>query len=920
MTITNPEVRRQYRTLLLHHTDFSNISALIQLVSDTRLYADKRQWLPLFDEVLLRTAVAQGALTLADDAASFPTLRLVSADPSGETVTAVNDETVTAVNGETVTAVNGETVTAMDVETVTAMEVETPTPKTVETPTPKTDETPKSSMLKTLLSFQQHALATSFDSFLEDLVELCYADMRIAFRVWEEFLPVVWRHMARDEQLRLTQALTRFLASDIPFLQRGVSTHLMWEELDRDYKQWHAPAVMPYGVQARSRYGSIPCTNGVQALLEGVLCCEPQPRLAPVLLLNLAKMYGCAPQASLLLESGLRDCEARERSVYLRCLRQTYEELKEEDAAAAMVTCLPYPELHNGMVLERFGRFQTAQVAYLEGLRNQEVVNSAEALTVVKERWKECALNLRQWIPLFEYGKLNRDIVLLLECYGKCNIWDSYPKLYVSSVLSVEGELMQPRAQLLFDKWSIIQCVQNGSSKYRSHLSELLMKNYRAMGYQPLMAYDSLLHLLYQNNDITFSTLLVGCNPQKGFTNEVNSLLKSFNSYTMNSWDPLSMCEDILIWRGNLYTQFCQHVPPELPRSFISPYYYQIMLSRAARTLQLPEVAAEYLNSIPAESTSMMESLDKWKEKVLVMLDLGMHDASVLTELDHLQLDSMSEMQKSVLFYLKGLYCAKEKRFDDAVGFLMRAVKDDMKNDGKNEVKYPKAWECWGSLLYQRWKERGDVNDAKQCITGCAQQLLGSHEITKGMSRFLHIAFTLCEVPAIASTVSSIVLRIPLVIWFDFLSFLFARPTEAQFTMLFPVLKELVNKYPQIAFFPLLTLCQTAGMKNDSPYVRPTALSSSSFTASVGATSGATIGATIGATLSGATIGATSGTVGSTVGSVGGSVGGTGGTGGSHSAEVNGVGEASGTHVQVPRQLSEKVVSLQAPFFAPSHL
>ena len=106
------------------------------------------------------------------------------------------------------------------------------------------------------------------------------------------------------------------------------------------------------------------------------------------------------------------------------------------------------------------------------------------------------------------------------------------------------------------------------------------------------------------------------------------------------------------------------------------------MLSRSARALQLPEVAAEYLNSIPAEPTSVIESLDKWKEKVLVMLDLGLHDASVLTELDHLQLDSLSEMQRSALFYLKGLYCAKEKRFDDAMGFLMRAVKDDMKNEG----------------------------------------------------------------------------------------------------------------------------------------------------------------------------------------------------------------------------------------------
>ena len=105
--------------------------------------------------------------------------------------------------------------------------------------------------------------------------------------------------------------------------------------------------------------------------------------------------------------------------------------------------------------------------------------------------------------------------------------------------------------------------------------------------------------------------------------------------------------------------------------------------------------------------------------------------------------------------------------------------------------------------------------------------------MTKAMSRFVHIAFTLCEVPVIANAVSSVVLRIPLVVWFDFLSFLFSRPTETQFAMLFNVAKDLVAKYPQIAFFPLLTLCQTVGLKNDSAYANPTTLPSGAFTTTI---------------------------------------------------------------------------------------
>ena len=756
--VTNPVIRRQYRQLLLKHTDFSLFRVLNEIISDTRMYPDKRQWLPLFDEVLLRAAMKGGKLALAPSTARFAGIAL---QPGEEEMSAT---------------------------------------------------------LRTALEFERDANTASFDTCLEDLIELAYADMRIAYRLWVELFPVVWSTLIASQQCALTEALSRFLASDIHFIQQGVSPHLMWEELDRDFKQWHVPTSLPYAMQANSRYGSIPCTNGTQALLEGVLRAVPQPRLAPVLLLNLAKTYGCGPQASLLLESGLRDCvDAKERKVYQRCLQQVYLELKEEDAAASMITSLPYPELHNGMVLERFGKYQTAQIAYLEGLRNQEVVNSIDALMTVKARWKECAMNLKQWIPLFEYGKLNRDIVLLLECYGKCNIWDSYPKLYLSSVLSVEGDLAKPRAQLLYDKWSIIQCIQNGSIKYRSHLSEILIKNYRALPYQPVLEYDHLLHLLYQNNDITFSTLLMSCNPQKGFTNEVISILKPFNSYTMNNWDPLSMCEDILIWRSNLFSQFCQRVPADLPRSPISPHFYQIMLSRAARYLGLPEVAVEYLSSMP-DSTSVLESLDKWKEKVMVMIDLGIHDPSVLTELDHYQLDSLTEGQKSTLFYTKGVYCSKEKRYDDAINFFMRAVKDDNKSDSKNA----KAWDGWGGLLYQRWKERGDINDAKQCLLCCCQQLISNNEMAKAMSRFVHIAFTLSDVATIVNRVATVVQRIPLMNWFNFLPFIFSRPTETQFAMMMGVVKELIAKYPQIAFYPLLTLCQSLGLKEESLYARQT--------------------------------------------------------------------------------------------------
>ena len=98
--------------------------------------------------------------------------------------------------------------------------------------------------------------------------------------------------------------------------------------------------------------------------------------------------------------------------------------MQETDALAAMLNETPIPQLRNGMVLERFGKPQAAELAYLEGLRNQSVVGSLDALETLQERWKECASNLRKWNALFEYGKMNHDYWVLLDCYGKSNIWE----------------------------------------------------------------------------------------------------------------------------------------------------------------------------------------------------------------------------------------------------------------------------------------------------------------------------------------------------------------------------------------------------------------------------------------------------------------------------------------------------------------
>ena len=144
-------------------------------------------------------------------------------------------------------------------------------------------------------------------------------------RLWVELFPVAWSSFTVEEQKVLTSGLNKLLASDIHGIQQNVSTHALWEELDKDYKQWGSSTTHPFGSQANSCYGTIPVTNGLQAVLEAVLRCSPQPRLPPTLLLHLTKTYGCGPQASLLLEMGLREAtDTDEKRAYRQCLKAVF--------------------------------------------------------------------------------------------------------------------------------------------------------------------------------------------------------------------------------------------------------------------------------------------------------------------------------------------------------------------------------------------------------------------------------------------------------------------------------------------------------------------------------------------------------------------------------------------------------------------
>ena len=290
--------------------------------------------------------------------------------------------------------------------------------------------------MNSIINYINQASLQSLNSIIEDFIELSYADIRFAYsflllifllyyRLWNYFFPLAWSSLSTEQQNTLTSTISKFLASDLHYSQIYVTESLDWEDFDRNYKLWGSNAPLPYASQVQSNYSTIPATTCLHALLDSLLRCNPLPHFSPSLLVSLADNIGCGPQVSLLLEAYIKETvNEKERLCYIKSLQKVYLIMNEDDVYASSIRSLPVPEFRNGMTLERYNKAQAAQLAYFEGLRNTTIINSIDLLNLLQERWKACALNLHQWKSLFEYGKLNQDILLLLDCYGKYNRWE----------------------------------------------------------------------------------------------------------------------------------------------------------------------------------------------------------------------------------------------------------------------------------------------------------------------------------------------------------------------------------------------------------------------------------------------------------------------------------------------------------------
>ena len=385
--------------------------------------------------------------------------------------------------------------------------------------------------------------------------------------------------------------------------------------------------------------------------------------------------------------------------------------------------------------------------------------------------------------------------------------------LLINDQILTERDLSSLRYALVSERYWIRCLLVNPSTPHQSRLRDAVMSGYRALPSQPGDYYDGILHAANQLNELSVSMQCVrGLKTQK---KSLVGLTKVFSEVTMNSWDPLALWEDILVWRETLCKELAKQLgEPIAP--YMNPAYPALLLSRAARSQGLPEVALEYLAPYVGDASSPMYVFEKWKERAMISMDLGQHEPGIFTELERMKMDSLNSTQMSSCQYIRGLYATKESHWEDAAAYFSKSV--------YSNKKYYKAWESWSGLLYKQWLRRQDVKDASQFINCCFQMLALRPEGMQIVPSFLHVLFAHLDCKMIVATAAKDMPVISSSVWLHFLPFFLSRPSEAQFAVFQMIVRGLAQKAFQSVFYPLYTLALSLGLPCTSVFARPTTL------------------------------------------------------------------------------------------------
>lgn len=618
-------------------------------------------------------------------------------------------------------------------------------------------------------SFLRAISSIQLSDLLNPLRELFYQDSHIAFSLWTELFPSIWSTLSQETTKMLSEELSQFLAKDYHIKQQ----------------RGHP--------------------NVIQALIKGIVKCNPFPTIPPELLKYLGKTFNVWHNVIHLLENSLLN-DSQETNYDL--LAELYRLLSEHDLYYGLwKRRTKIEETKVGLTLEQYGEWQKAQEVFLnamnKGNSNELKSLSSSEIALWEQHWLNCAKRLNQWDLLTDFSRAQNNSELLLECAWKISDWSSMKEALSKTNVPPDNpylRLYQCYTAIHDGKAQDVETISN-------QVIQSAVKYWQSLPDLPSYAHIPSLELFQQIIELKESAQIIKeiNSPNKvQAIPEIKVILPIWRNRLPNYWDDILTWSDVLTWRQHIFSLLNSAFlsPPEGNPSAAHIGHHETAwtinkFAQVARKQKLIEVALSSLSKIyTLPNIEIQDAFTKLKEQIKCY---SYHTSQYRTGLEMIintNLDYFSPQQKAEFFKMKGDFLFKLGQNEETQAAFSTCIS---LFDGLG-----KGWYSWGLFCDHQYCESKDLTWAEYAITCFLNGVRLDHQgARRSLSRVLWLLGFDDENERLAKRFENFLEILPVWIWIPWIPQLLSSLSRAEAPYIKTILSKVSALHPQSLFYPL---------------------------------------------------------------------------------------------------------------------
>ncbi|XP_020600148.1 LOW QUALITY PROTEIN: transformation/transcription domain-associated protein-like [Phalaenopsis equestris] len=634
------------------------------------------------------------------------------------------------------------------------------------------------------------------------LRELAYADPNVAYHLWVLIFPIVWVTLQKEEQVSLAKPIISLLSKD-----------------------YH-----------KKQQASRP--NVVQALLEGIHLCHPQPRMPSELIKYVGKTYNAWHISLALLESHVMLFMNEPKCS--ESLAELYRLLNEDDIRCGLwkrrsITA----ETRAGLSLVQHGYWQHAQSLFFQAMIKatqgtyNNTVPKAE-MCLWEEEWLYCASQLSQWDALTEFGKSVENYEILYDCLWKVPDW-AYLKDNVIQKAQLEET---PKLRIVQAFFSLHDRNTGGVADAEGTVSkgvELSLEQWWQLPEMSVQSRTPLLQQFQQLVEVQESARIIldisngnkqtsgnsGSGVHSGYA-ELKDIFETWRLRTPNEWDNMTVWYDLLQWRNEIYNavidafkDFASTNPQLHHLGYRDKAWNVNKLAHIARKHGLYDVCVTILDKMYGHSTmEVQEAFVKIREQAKAYLEMQGELTSGLNLINNTNLEYFPVKNQAEIFRIKGDFLLKMNDCENANLAYSNAI---------SLFKHlPKGWISWGNYCDMVFKETHDEMWLEYAVSCFFQGIkYGVSNSRSHLARILyHLSFDTTNEP-VGRAFDKYLDQLPHWVWLSWIPQLLLSLQRSEAPHCKLVLLKIATVYPQALYYWLRTyLMERRDVANKSDFGR----------------------------------------------------------------------------------------------------